>query len=97
MLNVGHHLQARGYRVTELGVDGNGNLHLDELRAALKDDTALVSGRTELGSEKTRDVLRITTRRFGDMRECARLVDGRGSRRVVLQYPLPNAGVALAP
>jgi len=43
VLNVGHHLQARGYRVTELGVDGSGNLILDELRAALGDDTALVS------------------------------------------------------
>ncbi len=43
VLNVGHHLQARGYRVTELGVDRHGNLNLDELRAALREDTALVS------------------------------------------------------
>jgi cysteine desulfurase len=43
VLNVGHHLQARGYRVTELRVDRQGTLNLDELRAALKEDTALVS------------------------------------------------------
>jgi len=43
VLNVGHHLQARGYRVTELGVDHQGTLNLDELRAAFKEDTALVS------------------------------------------------------
>ncbi len=43
VMNVGHHLQSRGYRVTELGVDRQGNLDLDELRGALCDDTALVS------------------------------------------------------
>jgi cysteine desulfurase len=43
VLNVAHQLQARGYRITELGVDGQGRLDLDELRAVLGDDTALVS------------------------------------------------------
>ncbi|MBN1142622.1 MAG: cysteine desulfurase NifS [Deltaproteobacteria bacterium] len=43
VLNVGHHLRARGYRVTELGVDGEGRLDLEEFRNALDDDTALVS------------------------------------------------------
>ena len=43
VLNVGHYLRARGYRVTELGVDPEGRLDLDELRDALSDDTALVS------------------------------------------------------
>ena len=36
-------LTKRGYRVTELNVDGNGQLDLKELAAALDDDTALVS------------------------------------------------------
>jgi cysteine desulfurase len=43
VLNVAHHLQARGYRITELGVDRQGRLDLDELRAVLHADTALVS------------------------------------------------------
>jgi cysteine desulfurase len=43
VLNVGHYLRARGCRVTELGVGGNGRLDLDELRKAIDDDTALVS------------------------------------------------------
>ncbi|NLC70956.1 MAG: cysteine desulfurase NifS [Desulfuromonadaceae bacterium] len=43
VLNVGHYLRARGYRVTEMGVDGEGRLDLEELRHALDDDTALVS------------------------------------------------------
>jgi cysteine desulfurase len=37
------HLERKGYRVTWLGVDENGALDLNELRAALTDDTALVS------------------------------------------------------
>jgi cysteine desulfurase len=37
------HLEKKGYRVTWLGVDENGGLDLNELRAALTDDTALVS------------------------------------------------------
>ena len=36
-------LETEGYDVTWLGVDGNGELDLDELRAALRRDTALVS------------------------------------------------------
>ncbi len=36
-------LAAKGYRVTEIGVDGAGRLNMDEYRAALDDDTAIVS------------------------------------------------------
>ncbi|WP_026839869.1 cysteine desulfurase NifS [Citrifermentans bremense] len=36
-------LTKRGYRVTELNVDGNGQLDLKELEAALDDDTVIVS------------------------------------------------------
>ena len=36
-------LENRGFEVTWLGVDGQGELDLDELRAALRTDTALVS------------------------------------------------------
>ena len=36
-------LEKEGYEVTWLGVDGNGELDLDSLRAALRPDTALVS------------------------------------------------------
>jgi cysteine desulfurase len=43
VLNVGHYLRARGYRVSEIGVDRDGRLNLEELRDALDDDTALVS------------------------------------------------------
>lgn len=43
VLNVAHHLQARGYRISELRVDGQGQLDLDELRHVLTEDTALVS------------------------------------------------------
>jgi cysteine desulfurase len=37
------YLKRRGYRVTELRVDRSGSLELDQLRAVLTDDTALVS------------------------------------------------------
>ena len=37
------YLSEEGYAVTWLGVDGNGELNLDELRSALRPDTALVS------------------------------------------------------
>ncbi|MBI2985273.1 MAG: cysteine desulfurase NifS [Deltaproteobacteria bacterium] len=37
------HLGKKGYRVTWLGVDGEGMLDLDQLREALTEDTALVS------------------------------------------------------
>ncbi|HBA87451.1 MAG TPA: cysteine desulfurase NifS [Geobacter sp.] len=36
-------LSKRGYRITELNVDGNGQLDLKELETALDDDTAIVS------------------------------------------------------
>ena len=41
--NVCRLLEKQGYDVTWLGVDGNGALNLDELRSALRFDTALVS------------------------------------------------------
>ena len=41
--NVCHQLEKEGYEVSWLGVDGNGELDLDELRSALRADTALVS------------------------------------------------------
>jgi len=41
--NVCRLLEGEGYEVTWLGVDQNGELDLDELRAALRPDTALVS------------------------------------------------------
>ncbi|HEX5603660.1 MAG TPA: cysteine desulfurase NifS [Pyrinomonadaceae bacterium] len=41
--NVCRLLEQEGYEVTWLGVDGNGELNLDELRSALRSDTALVS------------------------------------------------------
>lgn len=43
VLGLCQHLEKKGYRVTWLGVDQNGALDLEELRAALTDDTALVS------------------------------------------------------
>ena len=36
-------LRQKGYRVTEIGVDGAGRLDLEELKTAIDDDTALVS------------------------------------------------------
>jgi cysteine desulfurase len=43
VLGLCQHLEKRGYRVTWLGVDENGALDMDELRAAVTEDTALVS------------------------------------------------------
>jgi cysteine desulfurase len=43
VLNLVNHLVKKGYHLTLLGVDGQGRLDLDELRASLRDDTALVS------------------------------------------------------
>ncbi|WP_034637089.1 cysteine desulfurase NifS [Desulfovibrio cuneatus] len=43
VLALGQHLEKKGYRVTFLGVDAKGNLNMDELKAALTRDTALVS------------------------------------------------------
>jgi cysteine desulfurase len=41
--NVSTYLGRKGYRVTELSVDREGRLDLDELRESITDDTALVS------------------------------------------------------
>ncbi|MDT8285517.1 MAG: cysteine desulfurase NifS [Elusimicrobiales bacterium] len=43
VLNLCKHLETQGYRVTYLGVDAEGRLNLDELKAALSPDTAIVS------------------------------------------------------
>lgn len=43
VLNVVQKLEKKGYDVTYLGVDEKGNLDLEELRASLRPDTALVS------------------------------------------------------
>lgn len=43
VLTLCRSLSKRGYRVTELNVDGEGRLDLDELRAAVDEDTAIVS------------------------------------------------------
>lgn len=43
VLGLCQHLEKKGYRVTWLGVDENGALDLEELRAALSEDTAVVS------------------------------------------------------
>ncbi len=43
VLNVCKYFGKNGYEVTELGVDKNGMLDLDELRDSIKDNTAIVS------------------------------------------------------
>ncbi|GFM36978.1 cysteine desulfurase NifS [Desulfovibrio psychrotolerans] len=43
VLNLVQHLEKRGYEATYLGVDAKGRLDLDELREAIRKDTALVS------------------------------------------------------
>ena len=43
VLNLGRTLARRGYSVTELGVNSQGNIDPQELRNALRDDTAIVS------------------------------------------------------
>lgn len=43
VLNVAQHLEERGYEVTYLGVDAEGRLDLQELKAAIREDTALIS------------------------------------------------------
>lgn len=43
VMGLCQHLEKKGYRVTWLGVDGDGMLDLDELQRSLTDDTALVS------------------------------------------------------
>ncbi|MEG2140416.1 MAG: cysteine desulfurase NifS [Bilophila sp.] len=43
IIALGQHLEHKGYEVTYLGVDSKGRLDLDELSAAMRKDTALVS------------------------------------------------------
>lgn len=43
VMGLCQHLEKKGYRVTWLGVDGDGMLDLEELKRALTDETALVS------------------------------------------------------
>jgi cysteine desulfurase len=43
VLTMCRNLSKRGYRVTELNVDGEGRLDLDDLKKAVDDDTVLVS------------------------------------------------------
>jgi cysteine desulfurase len=43
VLNLCQHLAKDGYRLTEIGVDHQGNLDIDELDRAITDDTAIVS------------------------------------------------------
>lgn len=43
VLNLCKYLETRGYRVTYLGVDGDGMLDLNELRTAIDHDTAVIS------------------------------------------------------
>jgi cysteine desulfurase len=43
VLTICRNLAKRGYRVSELNVDGEGRLDLDELKKAIDDDTVLVS------------------------------------------------------
>ncbi len=43
VLTLCRNLGKQGYRVTELNVDGEGRLDLDELKAAVDEDTAIVS------------------------------------------------------
>jgi cysteine desulfurase len=43
VLTLCRNLSKRGYRVTELSVDNEGRLDLDELRSVVDDDTAIVS------------------------------------------------------
>ncbi|UCD71538.1 MAG: cysteine desulfurase NifS [Syntrophobacterales bacterium] len=43
VLTLCKHLEKKGYRVTMLSVDRDGRLDLDELRAAISEDTSLVS------------------------------------------------------
>lgn len=43
VLNLCRHLESQGYRITYLPVDREGMLDLEELRASLREDTALVS------------------------------------------------------
>lgn len=53
VLDPMHYLGKEGWDITTLGVDAQGHIDLDELRAALRDDTVLVSlmaGNNEIGT-----------------------------------------------
>lgn len=53
VLDPMHYLAKEGWEVTTLGVDAQGHIDLEELRAALRDDTVLVSlmaGNNEIGT-----------------------------------------------
>lgn len=41
--NLANHLRRLGYRVTEVGVDRDGRLHMDHLEDAVSEDTAIIS------------------------------------------------------
>jgi len=43
VLTLCRNLSKRGYRVTEISVDGEGRFDLDELKTVIDDDTAIVS------------------------------------------------------
>ncbi len=43
VLNLAKHMEQKGYRVTYLPVDGTGQINLEDLKAALTPETALVS------------------------------------------------------
>ncbi len=43
VLNVAKHYERKGYSVTYLGVDSKGHFNIDEYRAAIRPDTALIS------------------------------------------------------
>ena len=43
MLNLYKTLEKQGYKVDYIGVNSNGELNLEELEAAINEDTALVS------------------------------------------------------
>ena len=43
VMNVSSHLSRKGYRTTEISVDREGRLDLDELKESIADETALVS------------------------------------------------------
>ena len=69
VLEVLHALRNDGWTLTEVGVDSEGRVRLDELEAALQEDTALVS--LMLANNETGTVQPV--------REAAELAHGRGA------------------
>ncbi len=63
------HLAASGWELSVIGVDGDGRVRLDELEAALRDDTVLVS--LMLANNETGTIQPV--------REAAELAHGRGA------------------